>query len=104
MLQLTGSRTGWHDFRAVCEQSRRVLVAHQRWIDWKQFKADIGSGLPDDGKLEPRHATCYFVGADATARSLIIIAGTGGTSPNAANAATLNSIRRLPLPEAALLP
>lgn len=74
-------------------------------IDWKQFKADIGSGLPDDGKLEPRHApTCYFVGADATARSLIIIAGTGGTSPNAANAETLNSIRRLPLPEAALLP
>lgn len=73
--------------------------------DWRQFKADIGSGLPDDGKLEPRHApTCYFTGASATARSLIIIAGTGGTSPNAADAETLSSIRRLPLPQAASLP
>ncbi len=91
-------------FPWVCDNHADVWYSRDG-IDWKQFKADIGSGLPDDGKLEPRHApTCYFVGADATARSLIIIAGTGGTSPNAANAATLNSIRRLPLPEAALLP
>jgi len=74
-------------------------------IDWRQFKADLGSGLPDDGKLEPRHApTCYFTGASAATRSLIIMAGTGGTNPNDALAETLNSIRRLPLPEAASLP
>jgi hypothetical protein len=74
-------------------------------ISWSQFKADQGSGLPDDGKLEPRHApTCYLVGDTAATRSLVIIAGTGGTDPNDANAATLNSIRRLALPEAATLP
>lgn len=74
-------------------------------MDWRQYKADVGSKLPDDGGLEPRHApTCYVVGDTASARSLLIAAGTGGTDPNAANAETLNSIRRLALPEAGLLP
>jgi hypothetical protein len=73
--------------------------------DWRQFKADLGSGLADDGKLEPRHApTCYFTGANAATRSLIIMAGTGGSDPDDGHAETLNSIRRLPLPEAASLP
>ena len=73
--------------------------------DWRQIKADAGSGLPDDGKLERRHApTCYVVGDSPTQRSLLIVGGTGGTDPNAANARVLNSIRRLPLPEAASLP
>ena len=73
--------------------------------DWKQFKADVGSGLPDDGALEPRHApTCYVVGGTAATRSLMVIAGTGGVDPNGNFARTLNSIRRLPLPDAAALP
>ena len=47
--------------------------------DWRQLKADLGSGLSDDGDLEPRHApTCYVTGASAAARSLVIMAGTGG--------------------------
>jgi hypothetical protein len=74
-------------------------------IDWSQFKADLGSGLPDDGKMEPRHApTCYLAGATAATRSIVIMAGTGGSDPNDADAGTINSIRRLALPEASTLP
>ena len=72
--------------------------------DWKQLKADLGSGLPDDGVLEPRHApTCYITGA-APANTLVVVAGTGGPDPNDGNADTLNSIRVLPLPASATLP
>ncbi|HEY6824399.1 MAG TPA: hypothetical protein VI195_08155 [Steroidobacteraceae bacterium] len=72
--------------------------------NWKQFKADVGSSLSDDGGLEPRHApTCYVAGA-APARNLVIIAGTGGSDPNDASAEVLNSIRAVPLPQAASLP
>ena len=40
---------------------------------WKQLKADAGSGLPDDGWFEPRHApTCYI---DAVNNRLVIVAG-----------------------------
>jgi hypothetical protein len=74
-------------------------------IDWKQLKADAGSGLPDDGKLEPRHAaTCYVAGATTGSASLVMIAGTGGSNPNGAEAQVINSIRVLPLPAAATLP
>jgi len=75
-------------------------------VTWKQLKADLGSGLPDDGKLEPRHApTCYITpDASGTGASLVIIAGTGGSDPNDANAETINSIRTLRLPAAAELP
>lgn len=73
-------------------------------IDWKQLKADAGSGLPDDGGLEPRHApTCYITGA-VPAQNLLIIAGTGGPNPDDGEATTLNSMRALPLPAAAALP
>ena len=74
-------------------------------IDWKQLKADAGSGLPDDGKLEPRHAaTCYVVGDTAATTQLVIMAGTGGADPNGADAEVINSIRRLSLPAASTLP
>jgi len=74
-------------------------------IDWKQLKADAGSGLPDDGKLEPRHAaTCYVAGATTGSASLVMIAGTGGSDPNGGDARVINSIRVLPLPAAASLP
>ncbi len=73
---------------------------------WSQYKADLGSGLPDDGGLEPRHApTCYRVpGSTASTGSLVIMAGTGGPDPNDANAGVLNSIRTVALPAAASLP
>jgi hypothetical protein len=71
--------------------------------DWKQFKADDGSGLSDDGVLEPRHApTCFVTGS--TPANYVIMAGTGGTDPNDANARVINSIRSLQLPPAATLP
>jgi hypothetical protein len=72
--------------------------------DWRQLKADRGSGLTDDGGLEPRHApTCYVT---AGAKNLVIIAGTGGEDPSNAAITTvvLNSIRSLPLPATASLP
>src|SRR5207302_3387686 len=55
--------------------------------DWRQLKADIDSGLPDDEGLEPRHAsTCFVAGDTATAKSLIVIAGHGASTPDASNA------------------
>jgi hypothetical protein len=73
---------------------------------WSQYKADLGSGLPDDGGLEPRHApTCYRVpGSSAGTGSLVIMAGTGGADPNNANAEVINSIRTVALPAVASLP
>lgn len=71
---------------------------------WRQLKADAGSGLIDDGGLEPRHAaTCYVASDAASSRNLVLIAGTGGSDPNDGNARTLNSIRELPLPAATAL-
>ena len=73
--------------------------------DWSQLKADLGSGLPDDGQFEPRHApTCFVVGDSESALTLVIMAGTGGTDPNDAAAQVLNSVRALPLPVATSLP
>jgi hypothetical protein len=74
--------------------------------NWKQFKADDGSGLTDDGGLEPRHApTCYLAaGNTATSTNLVIMAGTGGADPNDVNARVLNSIRALSLPATTSLP
>jgi hypothetical protein len=74
--------------------------------DWRQFKADNGSPLPDGDSLEPRHApTCYVAdGNTAGAKSLIVIAGTAGSDPNDRNAEVSSSIRTLALPAAAALP
>ncbi len=77
-------------------------------LTWHQFKADLGSGLPDDGGLEPRHApTCYRPsgsGSGGAGGTLTIMAGTSATVLDATNALTVNSIRLLPLPAAASLP
>jgi hypothetical protein len=78
--------------------------------DWRQLKADRGSGLPDDGALEPRHAPTCFVAPGTTAgvKNLVVIAGTGTTDADPDNAGVeagvLNSIRSLPLPATASLP
>ena len=69
---------------------------------WKQLKPTVGSGLPDDGGLEPRHSpTCYF---RRDTNSLIVAAGKGGVDPFNDNAYVLNSVRRLKLPAANSLP
>jgi hypothetical protein len=73
--------------------------------DWRQFKARLGSGLPDDGLLEPRHApTCYVTGDPAAGMKLLIVAGSGGRDQNGFNARVLNSVRSLPVPAADALP
>jgi len=74
-------------------------------LSWRQFKADLGSLLPDDGGLEPRHApTCYRVPGSGATGTLVIMAGTGASSASSRYALVLNSIRTLPLPPAASLP
>jgi hypothetical protein len=74
--------------------------------DWKQLKADYGSGLPDGNTLVPRHAaTCYAAaGSSANTKSLVVIAGTGGPDPNDDNAQVINSIQTLLVPATAALP
>ncbi len=74
--------------------------------NWRQYKADSGSTLPDGATFEPRHAaTCFLVaGSSANTHSLVAIGGTGGTDADDANARVLNSIRTLALPAAAELP
>jgi hypothetical protein len=74
--------------------------------NWKQFKADYNSGLPDASTFEPRHAsTCFSVaGSSANTQSLVVIGGTGGSDYDDANARVLNSIRTLRLPPATELP
>ncbi|GAC1331767.1 MAG: hypothetical protein NVSMB15_06410 [Steroidobacteraceae bacterium] len=74
--------------------------------NWKQFKADFNSGLPDGNTFEPRHAaTCFAVpGSNADTHSLVVMGGTGAADYDDANARVLNSIRTLPLPPAAELP
>jgi len=72
--------------------------------DWRQLKADAGSGLPDDGMLSPRHAPTCYITANGSAQTLVVVAGTGGPNPDAGQAAPLNDIVMLPLPPAAALP
>jgi hypothetical protein len=75
-------------------------------IDWKQFKADYGSGLKDGNALEPRHAaTCYVAtGSTPGTNSLIVIGGSAGSIPNATSEHVSNTIRVLPLPATSALP
>ena len=74
-------------------------------VNWRQFKADNGSGLTDGDTLEPRHAATCFVaqGSPATTESLVVIGGSAGSNP-AATQAVSNSIRTLSLPAASILP
>ena len=75
-------------------------------IDWKQFKADYGSGLKDGNALEPRHAaTCYVAnGSTPGTKSLVVIGGSAGSIPTANSEHVSNTIRVLPLPAASALP
>jgi hypothetical protein len=75
-------------------------------IDWKQFKADYGSGLRDGNALEPRHAaTCYVAnGSTAGTKSLVVIGGSAGSIPTADSEHVSNTIRVLPLPATSALP
>jgi hypothetical protein len=75
-------------------------------VDWRQFKADNGADLPDGSTLEPRHAATCFVASnpDANTQSLVVIAGSAGSSPDARQEAVSNSITTLPLPATSTLP
>jgi hypothetical protein len=75
-------------------------------IDWKQFKADYGSGLQDGNALEPRHAaTCYVAtGSTPGTKSLVVIGGSAGAIPTADSEHVSNTIRVLPLPATSALP
>lgn len=100
--------TDWNDVDG--DLTRRYHANHADvWYSrdgshWRQLKADAGSGLIDDGKLEPRHAPTCFITPGGPEGQLTIIAGTGGPDPDDSDANTLNSIRVLPLPAAATLP
>ncbi len=79
-------------------------------LNWKQFKTDIGSRLPDDLALgvEPRHAPVCFV--DAVNNRLVVVAGkvTRQSEPNPPyshdSGDVSNDVRILPLPDPAVLP
>jgi len=73
---------------------------------WRQFKADYGSGLPDGNTLEPRHAATCFVapGSAANTQSLVVVAGSAGSTPDVSNEEVSNTIRTLLLPATADLP
>ncbi len=49
-------------------------------VNWKQYKPAVGSGFPDDGVYQPRHAPTCYVRPDTN--TLIIAAGKGGTNAN----------------------
>jgi hypothetical protein len=73
-------------------------------LTWKQLKADHGSGLADGNALEPRHAATCYEDESVDPATLIVIAGSAGTSPDAGNEHVSNSIRLLQVPSAAALP
>jgi hypothetical protein len=100
--------TDWNNINGTV--TRRYAANHSDvWyskdgVNWKQFKADYNADLPDGTALEPRHAaTCYVAaGGSAGTTSLVVLAGTGGSSPEAED--VINSIRTLALPATSLLP
>lgn len=65
---------------------------------WQQYKADAGSGLPDDGLLEPRHAPMCYIETATGSNTLVVVAGKGGSNPDNNYADVLSSIRTLVLP------
>lgn len=79
-------------------------------LNWKQFKMDIGSHLPDDlsNGLEPRHAPVCFV--DAVNNRLVVVAGkvTRQPEPNPPyshdSGDVSNDVRTLQLPDSRALP
>lgn len=70
---------------------------------WKQFKADVGSQLPDDDVFYPTHApTCYI---DTSLNQLVIVAGKATSPPNLHDSGTVSSnVFTLQLPAAGTLP
>jgi hypothetical protein len=68
-------------------------------VEWKQLKADYGSGLPDGNTMEPRHAaTCYVSTGTAGGSTLMVTAGSEGSTPDAGKEHVGNTIRTLALP------
>jgi hypothetical protein len=73
-------------------------------VNWRQYKADYGSGLPDGDTLEPRHAATCYIDAAAANRSLIVVAGSAASTPNEADETVTNTVATLSIPAVAALP
>jgi len=73
-------------------------------VNWRQFKADYGSGLPDGNALDPRHAATCYIDAAAAGQSLIVTAGSAEPGPDQANESVTNTVATLSVPAAAALP
>ena len=75
-------------------------------INWRQFKADYGSGLTDGNTLEPQHAATCFVapGSSPNTESLVVIGGSADSTPDATQEEVSNSIGTLSLPATSVLP
>lgn len=79
-------------------------------LNWKQFKMDIGSKLPDDLQLgvEPRHAPICYI--DSANHRLVVVAGkvTRQLEPNPPyshdSGDVSNDVRILQLPDPSVLP
>jgi hypothetical protein len=73
-------------------------------VNWRQFKADFGADLPDGSALDPRHAATCYIDAAAAGQSLMVTAGSAGSTPNVANERVSNGVATLSVPAAAALP
>jgi hypothetical protein len=73
-------------------------------VNWRQFKADYGSGLPDGDALDPRHAAACYIDAAPTGQSLIVTAGSAEAGTDQAVEAVSNTVATLSVPAAAALP
>jgi hypothetical protein len=73
-------------------------------VNWRQFKADYGSGLPDGNSLDPRHAATCYIDAAAAQQSLMVTAGSAASTPNEAIESVSNTVATLSVPAAAALP
>ncbi|GEM_PF-3299765 len=101
--------TDWNNVGGVL--SRRYSVNFDdAWyskngVDWHQFKAELGSQLPDDGVLFSVHApTCLIGQASDGSPQLVVIAGKSGPDANDHDSNVGNFVQTLHLPTAAELP
>lgn len=67
-------------------------------MNWKQYKADFGSGLADDKWFEPRHAPTCYAPTTAAGRLLVVVAGKAGATPDNNFAGPTQGVATLALP------
>ncbi len=67
-------------------------------MNWKQYKADFGSGLADDKQFEPRHAPTCYAPTTAAGPLLVVVAGKAGATPDNNYASPSQGVATLALP------